>query len=218
MPLKDILKKKHHIQADQTASNPPHSTLAPPISPEGFTFMRSDTNTQEIITPPTFAGDDSFPSEKDLSSPEKHKRRSLFHRASSNGVPTHPPPVPEPSPKDRPTERPGGVRRISAQVMRFSNRDRAGSTGSVTLPQELPEIEGGRVGEVEREAKWEERATILANADVRVSEKGGEPGRDGAVGGSERKGLKRSVSGPEGDVRFCKAWKWLTGERLLILA
>src|ERR1700760_2132865 len=50
MPFKDLLKKKDKAEAHTPVEEDR------PDTPK-FTFMRTDTNTQEIITPPTFYGD-----------------------------------------------------------------------------------------------------------------------------------------------------------------
>lgn len=50
MPFRDILKKKEKVSEG-------HENI-PPYEPEPepqFTFIRSDTHTQEIISPPTFS-------------------------------------------------------------------------------------------------------------------------------------------------------------------
>lgn len=92
MTLKDLLRKKSHIQ---TSTSAPELSSAQQDSkldfevPE-FTFMRTTTTTQEIISPPSFPGDyqsqeDPFaPSKKDaLPVYQEKKRRSMFSRSSS---------------------------------------------------------------------------------------------------------------------------------------
>ncbi|KAI9869693.1 MAG: hypothetical protein M1823_008986, partial [Watsoniomyces obsoletus] len=65
MPLRDLLRKKDRIEKDGT---PVEQSSLPQASE--FTFMRTDTNTQELINPPSLGQDgDEKPGE---TSPKKH--------------------------------------------------------------------------------------------------------------------------------------------------
>ncbi|KAI5796646.1 hypothetical protein EDC01DRAFT_614225 [Geopyxis carbonaria] len=121
MPLKDIFKSKDR----ESSSNCP-----PPALPE-FTFIRSDTNTQTIIHPPT-----GFPEGPDkLSLPKSRPRSgsasSFFrenfsfghHRSRSSGLINQPP-------------------------------------SSTNVPKDLPSVAVSN-GSEEHEAQWEKRATVL---------------------------------------------------------
>ena len=148
MAIKDLLKKKDKISHDAAETSPAPET---PPTPE-FTFMRTDTNTQEIIQPPSFAGDnDPIPAPSaHLTTPPK---RSLGRfRKSSNASTT-----------SRSSEK-----ESSAPSRKLSQRlhlSRASSASSVHIPSDLPTIpdpysENG--DHQEKEAQWEERATRLA--------------------------------------------------------
>ena len=161
MALKDLLKKKEKIAQDSAETSPAPKTLAPPE----FTFMRTDTNTQEIIQPPCFVGDnDPIPApSENLTNPPK---RSLTRfRKSSNASTTSRSSEKESNPPSR---------RLS-QRLRLSSR--ASSASSVYIPSDLPAIpdpysEHG--DQQEKEAKWEERATRLAKEDGSTPVSGGE--------------------------------------------
>ncbi|KAI9819477.1 MAG: hypothetical protein M1827_006925 [Pycnora praestabilis] len=152
MTLKDLLKKRDKIKDNDAPA---------PETPE-FTFMRTTTTTQEIIVPPSFAGDENASPLPHHDSNHHHKSR--FRRSSSaasiSSYTSNPPST------SATTEK--GERRLS-QRLHLTSRSRTTSASSVNLPQDLPIIsdEGvekgeGRDGAIEREARWEERATLLA--------------------------------------------------------
>ena len=142
MPLRDLLKKKDDIKNDAV---PPITAAPLPTadqdSPPEFTFLRSDTNTQELIKPPNFPGDRP-PSSSDDHYPSKRFSRL---RSSSNA-----------SQASHKSER-----RLS-QRLRLSSHSRTSSQSSVNVPLDLPDIQDVGVHGEDREAQWEERATILA--------------------------------------------------------
>ena len=182
MPLKDLLKKRDKIRADGENKQ----AGAPAHPPSEFTFMRSDTNTQELIQPPSFAGDDTPP----LPSHEHPSSRLVPRFRSSSSAST----VSKASSK--------GEKRLSQRLhLRSSSR---ASSFSSNIPEDLPAIEDGPGWSEEREAKWEERATILAkenpntNRPVAVTaEKAGLRSR----GISEsRPQMARNISDAKGDV------------------
>jgi TPR repeat protein len=150
MALKDLLKKKEKISHNAEPEQAPAIPETPP-TPE-FTFMRTDTNTQEIIKPPTFAGDhDPLPIPSGhLTTPPK---RTLGRfRKSSNASTT-----PQSSEKEFTTP----SRKLSQRL----HISRASSASSVHLPADLPTIPDAysqNGDQQEKEAKWEERATRLA--------------------------------------------------------
>lgn len=141
MPLRDILKKKDKLAEQETSSSDN------PV-PE-FTFLRTDTHTQEIINPPSF--DDS--TERPSSSGH---RFSLFKkprsRASSGASSTSH--VSNNSDRIKSKDRSPSSRRLSQRL--GLHRD----ISSSNVPEDLPAIEGGGDGGAEDE--WEQRATILA--------------------------------------------------------
>ena len=146
MTLKDILKRKEKIKEDVT-----RSVVAPPEPdpiPEGFTFLRSDTNTQELINPP------SFTSEAAESTTYKNENRlsSHFSRLRSSSDASTRSAQSKTSPKSE--------KRLSQRL--HLNRSRTASSGSVNVPSDLPDIQDVAVQGEEKEAQWEERATMLA--------------------------------------------------------
>ncbi|KAF7191299.1 hypothetical protein HII31_07322 [Pseudocercospora fuligena] len=169
--LKDLLKKKEKI-AEETQQQERPSTDVPE-----FKFLRTTTNAQEIIEPPSYPGDQQQP---EKTTPVKEKRRTLGFRNSSNGSytkdPTALPAAADESSQQLPV-RTRGERRLSARLHLHRNRSRSASGESSTnLPEDLPEApeavaarsrantdpdEEKEVNE-QREAKWEKRATLLA--------------------------------------------------------
>ncbi|KAG8530842.1 uncharacterized protein KY384_004199 [Bacidia gigantensis] len=149
MTLKDLLRKKDKIE-DCPASLDDES---PEIKPD-FTFVRSDTNTHEVISPPTF---------QENSPPKDEGNRLSRHfarlRTSSNASHSSRPSSRE---KDsRPSSRDKDSRRLS-QRLSLSSHSRHSSRGSVNVPTDLPEIQNVAVRSEDNQAAWEERATILA--------------------------------------------------------
>ena len=156
MTLKDILRKRDKIKESQPPkSSPPRDD--PPDVPE-FTFLRTDTNTQEIIYPPSLDGDQAIPPPPFpvKESPHLQSRPSRFrshsHVSASSAESSH------------------GERRLS-QRLHLRSRSRASSASSVNVPTGLPTIGDDRQGGEENEAQWEKRATILAkgNPNIRVA-------------------------------------------------
>ena len=149
MTLKDILKKKEKIKQDVTPSTV--STSEPDPMAEGFTFLRSDTNTQEVIQPPSFTSESTEPS------PPKNQKRLSSHFSrlrSASDAPIH--------------SAQTGVSAKSEKRLsqRFHlNRSRTPSASSVNVPTDLPEIQDLAVPGEETEARWEERATMLAKGN-----------------------------------------------------
>jgi TPR repeat protein len=156
MPLKDLLKKKDKLSNDEgKISAVPQTAEAPE-----FKFLRTDTYSQEVIEPPSFADDlkgaavplrPSTPPD----APQTSSKLSLGRlRKGSSASPS----------ADSPKEH----RRLS-QRLHLGSKSRASSTSSVNIPADLPTIadpysESG--DKQETEAKWEERATILARENV----------------------------------------------------
>jgi len=182
MPLKDLLKKRDRIKEDGENKQ----ASAPEQSPTEFTFMRSDTNTQELIQPPSFPEEDTPPP-----SLEHHSSKFVSRfRSSSNASTTS-----KASSK--------GEKRLSHRF-HLRSASRASSFSSI-IPEDLPSIEDGAIGSEEKEAKWEERATILAKENpithhptVVTMEKSGSR----SLGNSEsRPQITRNISDAKGDVR-----------------
>lgn len=143
MPLRDLLKKKDKLN---------HEAEAGPQSPQAsqFTFMRTDTNTQELIEPPDF--NDAI---HDGASETKGHRFSLLKggrsRSSSNA-----------STSSRNTEKSKEKDR-SPNSKRLSQRlGLKKETSSSSVPQYLPDIDDDQSASGGVEDKWEQRATMLA--------------------------------------------------------
>lgn len=209
MTLKDILKKKEKIKEDVTQSVV--SAPEPDHIAEGFTFMRSDTSTQELINPP------SFTSEAAELVPHKNEHRLSTHFArlrSSSDTSTQ---------SARSMHSPKSEKRLSQRL--HLTRSRTPSSSSVNVPTNLPDIQDVAVQGEEKEAQWEERATMLAKGNPNnrpVSLDGQQKGLtseekfyhdrfpeetplDQAQGLSNRPGMTRSVSSAKGDENIQEA-------------
>lgn len=149
MTLKDLLKKNEKIKKDVTPSVVSPSESDPIV--EGFTFLRSDTNTQDLISPPTFTNEvvESSPSKNE------HRLSSHFSRLRSSSDASARSAHSKTSPKSE--------RRLSQRL--HLNRSRTPSSSSVNVPADLPDIQDVAVQGEEKEAQWEERATILAKGN-----------------------------------------------------
>ena len=190
MPLKDLLKKRDKIKENATpAKDPP-----PEQSPTEFTFMRSDTNTQELIQPPTFDEEAGPP----LPAHEHHASKLVSRfRSSSNAAVAS-----KASSK--------GEKRLS-QRLHLRSASRASSVSSI-VPADLPAIEDAADGSEEKEARWEERATILAQGNhtmhpdpAGTEEKSGLHSR---VNSLSRPPMTRNISDAKGDVGISQTEVW----------
>lgn len=210
------MKKKDKI-GQEAEPTPQESKLAVPE----FTFIRTTTESEEVIQPPTYPEDRSKPPPTD----KKENRRTLgFRQSSSSSVATTSSflsSAAEKSDQQLPV-RTKGERRLSARL-HLTRRDRSRSAGSVesssNLPQDLPEApesvgpaQGGPHGKdvvedkdakEEREAKWEKRATILAMSS---------PFKDGQLQsekvqdtGERNRSRSPSISDRAGDVNIQEA-------------
>lgn len=146
MPIRDFLKKKDKIEeVNSSASHrQPHNNASAP--PE-FKIMRSDTNTEEIIEAPSYPGD----SPVSPPSPRRSFGRSGSYSKASDG---------DGSPqKER--------RSLADRLHLHRDRSRSPNAGSTNLPQNMPDIQdtySGKGDVEDKEAQWEERATMLAGA------------------------------------------------------
>ncbi|KAL8798007.1 MAG: hypothetical protein Q9182_007037 [Xanthomendoza sp. 2 TL-2023] len=189
MTLRDLLKKKEKIKGDvgQPKNGPEKDPATGQDSPPThFTFMRTDTNTQELISPPTFPEDDKPHATTDTNCHEK-KRFSRFRSSSNTSVASNASKASE--------------KRLTSRL-HLGSHSRSSSIGSTNIPSDLPAINDEAVDGEEKEAQWENRATILAQENPAVKQ--GRP-RDNSIGGSnlsERPALGRHISDVEGDVGF----------------
>ncbi|KAI1630270.1 hypothetical protein EDD37DRAFT_97928 [Exophiala viscosa] len=191
MPLKNLLKKKEKIEDD--------TPLASPLPQANeFTFVRTDTHTEEYIRPPAF--DD----ERDVTAaePKTPERRSFgrFRKSLSRS--------PEPSDTSSPEKEKKEHRKLSERL--HLKRDRADSTSSVNLPSDLPAIEDTFTASSDRqeaEAKWEERATILASKSpvIPATAPIGEMENLGLDSRGQSPSRPRSINDPKSDIDIQKA-------------
>lgn len=129
MALKDLLKKREKIKGEEQKTPP---------KPE-FTFMRTTTTTQELVTLPSFDGENNPSSEKPAP-PPKTTLRSHFRNSSISST---------------------SSTKSAVKLPRLNLRRH--STTSSNVPSDLPTIsDSGEKGGKDEQAKWEERATILA--------------------------------------------------------
>jgi hypothetical protein len=153
MVFRDILKKKEKV----SEGNAPPVVEAPrdvaQEPPAVFTFLRTDTHTQEIISPPTFSSATSSEPSLFIDGNAETRKKGFFgsHSRSSSTV---------------------SARSVSSQTSdkskprRLSQRLhlRRSEPSSSSVPEDLPEIaplteeEGGQA----TESQWEKRATMLA--------------------------------------------------------
>ena len=184
MSLRDLIKKrnKHNHANDEHRGSPfgaPQREAESLDAPE-FVIMRSDTNTQEFISAPTFPKPEPRPALPGAESgPDgQPKRRSFFRRKSSTGSAMSISSVStsgEPH-KESDTSGKSDGRRLSGRIQ-LGLRSRSAS--SVNIPQDLPSItdeddvadgegEQSQQRAEDREAQWERRATLLAESSGNI--------------------------------------------------
>jgi hypothetical protein len=176
MPLKDILHRHGKDQSQDSNNNPP-------LSPQEFTFIRTDTHTREIITPSAINTSiantaTAVPTAEDTQSPTTPttpRRKSFFRRRSHISSTDN-----LSSPPRSGSEK--GEKRISNLLHldhhSRSSLSRSGSTSSVNIPADLPQIDAENVvDEQDREAQWEKRATRLVQGNPRIGGGGVSPDR-----------------------------------------
>lgn len=235
MTLRDLLKKKEKLDAEQaqvTKSDGQQSSnsLAPPV-PE-FTFVRTTTNSQEVITPPTFP-DDNVPLDESPSKSKDHNKTKRFSNLLHR---------PKPSPSSSPARSPSPsaaeplsptkasashTSRRRSSVLNIG-RKRASTLQSENVPVNLPEAplavtvtpeasnpEVEKERQAQAEARWEKRATLLAETQSRSrsrsisaagSDRADESAQvDGGQSGAWRPGHSRKISDQQGDVNIQEA-------------
>lgn len=162
MGLRDILKKKDKIEEsnDNRREDAVNSLQAPE-----FTFIRSDTHTQEIIHPPS-ARNSTYENQDDAtylsasdaqSSPTATRPRRLSDAFRSNG-PSRGSSVSSRNSSLAAGDKVSPGRRLS-QRLRLSRAP----ASSENVPADLPEIiTTAAVDDPAAELQWEKRATLLA--------------------------------------------------------
>ena len=158
--LRNILQKREDLtekSSPSTTTTPQNHSSSPP-HPE-FTFLRTDTFGQEVITPPAHPDSDNEHPRAAIASsetpsprltPSSSRRSFQFFQRSNSSRSLHSPSPP----------RPRGERRLSNLLHRRSRSNSLES--SANIPEGLPHIEDEQgVDQQEREAQWEKRATVL---------------------------------------------------------
>ncbi|KAJ5210020.1 Tetratricopeptide-like helical [Penicillium cf. griseofulvum] len=162
--LRNILHKRDDLGTTQTSQNESET----PPAPE-FKLIRSDTHTQEILTPPSHPNDQSqYPSSPTQEEPTSPRRSfQLFNRSPRPGSATSQSP-------------PHRERRLS-NLLHLGPRSRSNSRdSSANLPTDLPQIDDDRsASNQEREALWEKRATVLVQRNPQFAQSGSSLPRQG---------------------------------------
>jgi hypothetical protein len=165
MPFRDILKKKEKDEVKEA----PVQVDEQPV----FTFMRSDTHTQEIISPPTFSSLESASSNPhsftDGNSESKTSRLFKGRSRSNSNASTA-------SAASRASD---GRRTRPATSKRLSERlHLRKAEASESVPEDLPEIvvpDGEEEIGTGVESQWERRATMLARKNEQSRSRPGTP-------------------------------------------
>lgn len=155
-------------------------TATPPKAAEGlsapqiteFTFLRTTTNLQEVIQPPSYPEDD-LPLPVTPNKETRSPSRSLFHRTPKAPTPKAPASTSltneKKTTKPRLVSPPPSPRRVSGRLEKFSiGRARStSSTSSIHVPANLPDIPSSGLDTKNAEAEWEKRAMLLAQGGTR---------------------------------------------------
>ncbi|KAK3336587.1 hypothetical protein B0T19DRAFT_43810 [Cercophora scortea] len=152
MGIRDLLKKKQTIDDGGSADPDTVSRLA---SPE-FTFVRSDTYTEEVIHPPGADGNDDAASYLTVDSKSGNKSRLSLDVFRSNR---------SRSPSVSSSRSVGGGGDRGKRLSQRLHLSRSPASSEV-VPQDLPEIvvpAGHEEDKDGTESQWEKRATILAH-------------------------------------------------------
>lgn len=177
MGLRDLLRKKQTLEEDSEGPDP--ATIQRLNAPE-FTFVRSDTYTQEVIHPPGGPRRDLNEESSSYLTPDSNKadkssRLSLdvFRGSNRSGGAS----------RSRSASVSSGrsVSKEGSSSKRLSQRlhlSRAPAT-SENVPQDLPEIVMPEGGEEDKdgttESQWEKRATMLAKENEKNRSRPGTP-------------------------------------------
>ncbi|RAL09790.1 tetratricopeptide repeat protein [Aspergillus homomorphus CBS 101889] len=221
MPLRDRLQRHNKKLLNTTTATTSQygasegAAAAAPTTPVNnttvpeFTFIRTDTTTQEVFRPPVFDGDAPEPTDTTAAqlspvSPPSHHRKSLnpFRRSrapsQSSGVTVTSPP------------RARSEGRLSHLLHLDRGGSRSSSSSSVNVPADLPRITTDKGDAQDREAEWERRATVLVQrnpqfaACLSPTTTSTGFGLDGAASRSRSSSQSR-INDPEGDVNIQEA-------------
>ncbi|KAI0020594.1 hypothetical protein F4780DRAFT_742071 [Xylariomycetidae sp. FL0641] len=190
MGIRDLIKKKDGLGEGDGAYSETLNRLN--AGPE-FTFIRSDTRTQEIIRPPSFANDNDQYLNAHAAPPSRTRRSLDVFRPRSRGNSSSSVASAKEKEKDYlavgDSNGGGGKRPLSQRL--FSSRNNSSKRGvSEYVPADLPQINvtpdapasgpGGDGAPEEQKAAaeglWERRATILASAHEEQIRRSRSPG------------------------------------------
>ncbi|KAJ5463338.1 hypothetical protein N7475_008282 [Penicillium sp. IBT 31633x] len=148
--LRNILHKREEHSSPQSA---PNAAPTRPSNPE-LKLIRSDTHTQEIIIPPSYANDTS----PFLSSPTHQDEGCLSPQSPRRGFFSR-----SPRPTSASSQSPPRRERRLSNLLHLDHRSRSNSRdSSANIPADLPQIDNDQgASKQEREAQWEQRATAL---------------------------------------------------------
>jgi hypothetical protein len=188
MPIRDLLKKKDKV----AETNVPAQDEAPV-----FLFMRSDTNTQEIISPPTFNSTTSDPPVAYGDGPTESRTSRLFKGRSRSASAAS-----TASASSRTSEK---SKQSSPKTKRLSQRLhlRRSEASSASVPDDLPEIlVPSEEEDAGIESQWEKRATMLARKNEQSRSRPTTPlgGSTADLGSFKNMAISGSPSNDEGVV------------------
>lgn len=145
MPIRDLLRRKEKVE-----NRGVQSRAVDLEAPPRFTFVRSDTFTQETITPPSLESDAPSAHASFTDGQNESRTSRLFGgRSRSASI------VSQASASSSNTKSPNAKRLSQRLHLRKSEQT------SESVPADLPEINVPD-GDEAREAQWEKRATLLA--------------------------------------------------------
>lgn len=159
--LRNILHKREEHSSPQSA---PNAAPTRPSNPE-LKLIRSDTHTQEIIIPPSYANDTS----PFLSSPTHQDEGCLSPQSPRRGFFSR-----SPRPTSASSQSPPRRERRLSNLLHLDHRSRSNSRdSSANIPADLPQIDNDQgASKQEREAQWEQRATALVQQNPQFAHSG----------------------------------------------
>ena len=170
MPLRDLLKKKDKLAEDDA----PNPEAVQDVQDDGpvFTFMRTDTHNQEIISPPTFSSAESSSPPSFADGNAESRTRSLFKRRNRSSSVA--------SGASESSRASSQSKSKSPNSKRLSQRLhlKRSEPSSASVPTDLPEInsaDGDGEGGAGAESQWEKRATMLAKKNEEQRSRPGTP-------------------------------------------
>ncbi|RKU46480.1 hypothetical protein DL546_008048 [Coniochaeta pulveracea] len=167
MGLKDLLKRKDEVEEErQTAPD-----TSPGLSAPEFTFIRSDTFSQEVIHPPGHQDggnddDQHLSTNEKETTPSKHRLSLASFRSPRSRHSSVSSTKSTAKEKDHSLQRESTTRRLSHRL----HLSRSPSSSEV-VPANLPEIVTTPEDKDGAEQQWERRATILARENGKHRER-----------------------------------------------